>query len=83
MRKAALSRIDEQHADVEAAGGFQRAGGGVRHVAHLVGNLPDPLPCLPSDVLLAVEGFAYRGDGHTAGLCNVLHRNHVSALPYT
>ena len=72
MRETAVHGIDEQHADVVAAVGLERAGGGVGHVAQLIRQVKDALARLLADVRLTVERLAHRGSRDTAALCNVL-----------
>ena len=58
--------VFKQKPDVVCTVGFEGAGSGVGGIAHFFGSLFDPLAGFLADVLLMVQGFADRGNGHAA-----------------
>ena len=71
MRQTAAALVNEQDTDVVAAVGLQGPGGRVGHIAHLVRRLANPVPGLLADVLVFIQGFAYRSDRNAAVCSNV------------
>ena len=76
MRQPAAALIHEENTDVVAAVCLQRPGSGIGHIAHLICNPADPLSGFSADILLLVECFADRGNGHAASRGYVFQRNH-------
>ena len=82
MRKSAAPLVDEQDADIIGAVRLERAGGGVGHIAKRVSGFADQLPRLLADVRLPGEGLADRRNRNTAGLRDILHRDHAASPPF-
>ena len=80
MGQTAVLLVHEENADV--VGGLQGPGGGVGHIAHLLGGCTDPASGFGANVRLAVQGLAHRGNGNAAALGNVLHVDHIGSAPF-
>ena len=82
MGQTAVLLVHEEDADVVGPVGLQGPGGGVGHIAHLLGGCTDPVSGFGANVRLAVQGLAHRGNGNAAALGNVLHADHIGSTPF-
>ena len=70
------SLFRKQNAKAVGAAGFQHPGCGVGHIAHIRGDLSDPVPGLSADIRRIIEGFTDSSYGITAFFCDHLNGYH-------
>ena len=71
VSQAASCFIGEKNADIKGPVGFQRFGGGIRKISHVIGDLADPLTGFGADIIMTVQRLTDCCNGNAAGSGNI------------